>query len=86
MLNLEFSDFNSSTDEGMLLLAALSILTSDIDRKKFGGHMHPHDVFEYVQDVANKIFFEEEYKQIELQNKRNRIIDLCIEIENQDIP
>jgi hypothetical protein len=79
MLDLEFSDFNSSTDEGMLLLAALSILTSDIDRKKFGGHMHPHDVFEYVQDLANKIFFEEEYKQIELQNKRNKIIEGIID-------
>jgi hypothetical protein len=75
MLDLDFSDFNSSTEEGMLLLAAMSILTSDIDRKKFGGHMHPHDVFEHIKDLANLIFFEEEYKQIELQNKRNKMIE-----------
>ncbi len=75
MLDLDFSDFNSSTEEGMLLIAAISILTSDIDRKKFGGHVHPHDVFEHIKDLANIIFFEEEYKQIELQNKRNKIIE-----------
>jgi len=75
MLDLDFADFNSNTEEGMLLLAAMSILTSDIDRKKFGGHMHPHDVFEHIKDLANLIFFEEEYKQIELLNKRNIIIE-----------
>jgi hypothetical protein len=79
MLDLDFSDFNSSTKEGMLLLAAMSILTSDIDRKKFGGHMHPHDVFEHIKDLANLIFFEEEYKQIELLNKRNKIIEGIID-------
>jgi hypothetical protein len=75
MLDLDFADFNSSSEEGMLLLAAMSILTSDIDRKKFGGHVHPHDAFEHIKDLANIIFFEEEYKQIELQNKRNKMIE-----------
>ena len=79
MLDLEFSKFDLASEEGMLLLAAMSILTSDIDRKKFGGHMHPHDVFEHIKDLANLIFFEEEYKQIELQNKRNKIIEGIID-------
>ena len=75
MLDLEFSKFELGSDEGMLLLASISILTSDIDKSKYGSNKTPDEVFLHIQDLANKIFFEEEYRQAEIQKKRNRIID-----------
>ena len=63
---IDFRNFNNSTPEGQMLLAAMAILTSiepkDIREGKFGGMCHPQDVFEKVLDLANKIYYEEEYK------------------------
>ena len=75
MLDLKFNQFDSDSEEGMLLLASIAILTGNIDMSKYGPNKTPDEVFSEVQDLANRIFFEEEYKQLELQNKRNRIID-----------
>ena len=75
MLDLEFSKFDLASEEGMLLLASISILTTNIDTKKYGPHKTPDEAFKHIQDLANRIFFEEEYKQAELQKKRNKIID-----------
>ena len=75
MLDLEFNRFDLASEEGMLLLASISILTTNIDMSKYGSNKTPDEVFKHIQDLANRIFFEEEYKLIELQNKRNRIIE-----------
>ena len=75
MLDLKFNRFDLASEEGMLLLASISILTSNIDMSKYGSNKTPDEVFKHIQDLANRIFFEEEYKQAELQRKRNRIID-----------
>ena len=75
MLNIKFNQFDTNTQEGMLLLASIAVLTGNIDMSKYGSNKSPDEVFKHIQDLANRIFFEEEYKQLELQNKRNRIID-----------
>ena len=75
MLDLEFNKFDLASEEGMLLLASISILTTNIDMSKYGSNKTPDEVFKHIQDLANRIFFEEEYKQAELQKKRNKMID-----------
>ena len=75
MLDLEFNRFDLASEEGMLLLASISILTTNIDMSKYGSNKTPDEVFKHIQDLANQIFFEEEYKQAELQKKRNKMID-----------
>jgi hypothetical protein len=75
MIDIKFNQFDTDTKEGMLLLASIAVLTGSIDTKKYGSNKSPDEVFKHIQDLANRIFFEEEYKQIELQNKRNRIIE-----------
>jgi hypothetical protein len=63
----------------MLLLACVSILTGNFDSTKFGSDKTHDEVFLNIQDLANRIFFEEEYKQLEIENKRNALIEklLC---------
>jgi len=75
MLDLEFNKFDLGSEEGMLLLASISILSSYVDKKEYGPHKSPDEVFLSIQELANKIFFEEEYRQAEIQKKRNKIID-----------
>jgi hypothetical protein len=83
MINLKtIRDFNDNSPEGKLLLAAISILTSitpkDIKEDKWGGMVHPDDALERIQDLANKIYYEEEWKgeQIKIMrdNKLNKIL------------
>lgn len=75
MLDLEFNRFDLASEEGMLLLASISILTTNIDMSKYGSNKTPDEVFKHIQHLANRIFFEEEYKQAELQKRRNKMID-----------
>ena len=75
MINIKFNQFDTDTQEGMLLLASIAVLTGNIDTSKYGSNKSPDEVFKHIQDLANRIFFEEEYKQAELQKKRNKIID-----------
>lgn len=79
------SDFNADTDEGKLLVAAIAILTSidkeDIKSNKWGGMVSPDTALEQIQDLANKIYFEQEYKiylhQKERDNKIQNILHYC---------
>jgi len=79
----EFRQIDTNIDEGKLLLAAISILTSidseQIKRKRWGGMISPDQAHDQIVELANRIFFEEEYKQIEFQNKRNKIIEGIID-------
>lgn len=75
--------FSTESDEGKMLLAAISILTSidvqDIRENKFGGMSHPDDVVSYICVIANKIYFEEEYKQYQEALIRDMKINLIID-------
>lgn len=59
------SNIDTSTPEGKMLIAAMSILTSmsidDLNTHRFGGWSHPHDVLIEVEKIANMVFYEEEY-------------------------
>lgn len=78
----KIKDIDNISDEGKLLFAALAILTSidnkDIKNEKWGGMVHPDDALERIQDLANKMFYEEEYKSYlkskERDNKINSIL------------
>lgn len=75
MLNLKFNQFDIQSQEGKLLLASIAVLTGNIDMSKYGSNKTPDEVFLQVQDLANRIFFEEECNQAELQKRRNKIIE-----------
>jgi hypothetical protein len=83
MLDLEFNKFDLGSEEGMLLLASISILTGNIDMSKYGSNKTPDEAFKHIQDLANRIFFEEEYRQKELEEKRNKIIDDIVNGKNK---
>lgn len=69
-------ELDDKSDEGKLLIAALAILTSidteDINSGKWGGMTHPDDALDQIQDLANKIYFEEEWKAEEKLKKRDK--------------
>lgn len=72
-------DFNDNSPEGQLLLAAISILTSikpeDIKDNKWGGMVHPDDALLKIQDIANRIYYEEEWKGEQIKIKRDTKIN-----------
>lgn len=75
MIKIEkFRQIDTNIDEGKLLLSAKSILTSidseDLKRKKWGGMISPDQAHEQIVDLANRIFFEKEYKQEVRRKKR----------------
>lgn len=84
MLDIKFNQFDVSSQEGMLLLASIAVLTTNIDSKKYGSNKTPDEVFKHIQDLANRIFFEEEYKQIEIQNKRHKLLESIINVEKKE--
>ncbi len=84
MINYKtIKDFNGDSPEGKLLLAAIAVLTSvdheDIKSCKWGGMTHPDTAMEQIVELANKIFYEEEWKleqeRIKRDNKINSIIN-----------
>ena len=78
MLDIKFNQFDTDTQEGMLLLASIAVLTGDIDTSKYGPNKTPDEVFEHIQDLANKVFFEQQYKSEKkrqrIERKRNKVI------------
>ena len=79
MINLNgINNINTSSDEGKLLLAALAILTSitegDVKEKKWGGMTHPNRALNQVEDLAMKIFHEEDYDRYLLTKRRDNKI------------
>ena len=76
MINLNgINNINTDSDEGKLLLAALAILTSitegDIKDCKWGGMTHPDTALNQVEDLAMKIFHEEQYDRYLLTKGRD---------------
>jgi hypothetical protein len=76
-------DFDGDSVEGKLLLTAIAVLTSidheDIKIAKWGGMTHPDQAIEQLVELANKIFYKEEWKQeqekIKRDNKINKILE-----------
>lgn len=64
-----------STDEGKVLVASIAILTSldndDLKNNLWGGMVHPDDALERVIELANKIFYEEEWKSEQILKERD---------------
>ena len=80
MINLNgINNINTESDEGKLLLAAIAILTSitegDIKEKKWGGMTHPDRALNQVEDLAMKIFHEEQYDRYLLTKGRDSKIN-----------
>ena len=80
MINLKtIRDFNDNSPEGKLLLAAISILTTiseeDLKDNKWGGMVHPDDALLKIQDLANRIYYEEEWKIEQIKIKRDTKIN-----------
>ena len=79
----KITEFDKNTPEGKLLLAAISILTSieeeDIKSGKWGGMTHPDTAMEKIVELANKIYYPEEWRQeqerIKRDNKINNILN-----------
>ena len=63
-----------STDEGKVLIAAIAILTSldkqDLKNNLWGDMVHPDDALERVVELANKIFYKEEWKSNQIIKER----------------
>lgn len=84
MINYKtIADFNYDKPEGKLLLAAIFVLTTvdheDIKSCKWGRKTHLDKAMEQIVELANKIFYEEEWKleqdRIKRDNKINSIIN-----------
>lgn len=73
------SDINDKTDEGKLLVMDFAALTSvskeQIESGKWGGMTHPDKALQQVVDIANSIYFTEEYKKYQQSIQRDRKIN-----------
>ena len=80
----KLEQINMDTEEGKLLLAALSILTSidksDIHSEGYGGSSHFADVMVKVNDIANKVFYEKEWEKHKkiVEMRSNKLNDIGI--------
>ena len=89
MLELKnISDFSDNSNEGKLLMAALAILTSidvhDIKKNKWGGMMSPNKALKKVQDLANKIYFNDEYYQYFNAIERDKKLDKLFKTNSEN--
>ena len=79
------SDIDHNEVDGKLLMMALAILTSidenDIKEKTWGGWEHPDIAFQQVVELANKVYYEEEWKAEEIKRNRNNKLN---EILNEE--
>lgn len=79
----KLTDIDLSTPEGQLLMSAVAILTSidhhHISSNKWGSNLHPDKCVKQISDLANKIYYEEEWEKemhrIKRDNKINQIIN-----------
>jgi len=65
---------DDKSDEGKLLIAAIAILTSineeDIKDNTWGSLVSPDKGLRQVQDLANKIYYKEEWEAQKLKEER----------------
>jgi len=75
----QLADIDLNTPEGQLLMAAVAILTS-IDHKhiksnKWGSNLHPDKAVKQIAELANKIYYEQEWLAEEIKKDRNNKIN-----------
>lgn len=79
MISKDFNTYITDNDDGMLLLAAIAILTTinkqNIINNDYGSKACPNEVFDKIQNLANKLFYEEEYKNEQVRLKRENKIN-----------
>lgn len=72
-------DILDDDDSGKIVFAAIAILTSikksDIDDDIWGGMVHPDDALSRVVDLANRIYYEEEWKSEKVKIERDNKLD-----------
>ncbi len=83
----KLTDIDLSTPEGQLLMSAVAILTS-IDHKhiasnKWGSNLHPDKCVKQISDLANKIYYEEEWEKEQQMIKRDNKINQIINKDNE---
>ena len=70
------------TIEGKLLIMALAALTSlsldDIKDKRWGGSVSPDDALERIVDIANQVYYEDEWKSEQKMKKRDKKINIIL--------
>ncbi len=79
-------EIDDSTKEGKMLMAALAVLTSitheQIDDHEYGGMVHPDEAVCRIAELANYIYFTDEFKRqkaiSEGINKRDNTINNII--------
>lgn len=76
-------DLNLESAEGQLLMSALAILTSldkeHIKSGEYGECSHPDNVLGKVVDLANKLYYKEEYEKYLISENRNNKINGIID-------
>lgn len=77
------TELDGDTPEGKVLLSAIAILSSieckDIKENKWGGMVHPDDALKQVVELANKIYYEEEWKLEQERIKRDNTISKVLD-------
>ena len=84
----KLTDIDINTEEGQLLMAAIAILTSidhkHLDNNQWGGMITPDVAVKQITNLANKIYYEEEYKQEQLRiNRDNNINQILNNNQNE---
>lgn len=85
--NVKFEEFDDSSNEGKLLLAAISVLTSidvnQIKKGEYGGMCSPNEVMKKLTDIANKMYYDEEYRQFIIIKNRDEKINSLLDINKK---
>ncbi len=83
MINIKKINQIADTDEGKVLLAAIAILTSideqDIEDNLWGGMVHPDEALEKIVELANKIYFFQEWEAEQISKQRESKLNKIIE-------
>lgn len=71
----KLTDINLNSTEGKLLMAAIAILTSiepkHIISGKWGSSLNPDKAVEKITELANKIYYEEEWRKEQFIKERD---------------
>ena len=83
----KLTDINLESPEGKLLMAAVAILTSidhkHIDSHKWGGMLSPDKAVKQITELANKIYYEEEWEKEQQRIKRDNNINNILNNNNE---
>lgn len=78
----QLADIDLNTQEGQLLMSAIAILTSidhhHITNNQWGGNISPDKAVKQITELANKIYYEDEWKAEQIKLNRNNKINQII--------